>query len=55
MNIPVDQIIAYENGELDGDQIVELFQLIYDNEAFHWLQGSYGRMCQHLYNEGLIS
>ena len=55
MNIPLDQIIAYENGELDGDQIVELFQWVYDNRAFEWLQGHYGRMCENLYTEGLVS
>ena len=50
-----DLLIDYENGELDDDQVIELFQQIFDTKAYTWLQGHYGRTCEYLYNQGLIS
>ena len=38
----LDLILDYESDELDNDQIVELFQQIYDTKAHLWLQGHYG-------------
>jgi len=49
------QIIAFENGELDNDEIVALFQELCDSGLIYDLQGSYQRIAQQLVNEGLIS
>ena len=50
--MPIDQIIAYENGELSDDEIVELFQsLIYSGAAWT-LQGHYGRTAAALIDSG---
>ena len=49
------QIIAFENGELDDDQIVTLFQELCDSGLIYDLQGSYQQIAQQLVNEGLIT
>jgi len=49
------QIIAFENGELDNDEIVALFQELCDSGLIYDLQGSYQRIAQQLVNEGLIT
>jgi len=48
----IDKIIAYENGELDGGQIIELFQELINNGMAWTLQGSYGRMAKYLIDAG---
>lgn len=50
----LDNIIAYEQGDLDDEQALELFQHIYDEGHYTWLQGSYGRTLQVLLDRGLI-
>ena len=50
-----DLILAYESDELDNDQIVKLFQQIYDSKAYLWLQGHYERTLDHLIDSGLIN
>jgi hypothetical protein len=54
MNMTND-IIAYESGELDEEEIISLFQKLVDSGLAWRLQGSYGRMTQHLIEEGLIN
>ena len=49
------QIIAFENGELDNDEIIALFQELCDSGLIYDLQGSYQRIAQQLVNEGLIT
>ena len=49
-----DLILAYESDELDNNQIIELFQQIYDSKAYLWLQGHYERTLDHLIDSGLI-
>lgn len=50
----VDQIIAYESGELGAEETVELFsELVQDGTAWV-LQGSYGRQAQALIDQGLL-
>ena len=48
-------IIAYENGELDKDGIIALFQHLIDTRLAWSLQGSYGRMARTLIEAGYCS
>jgi hypothetical protein len=51
----LDKIIAFEEGELEEDEIIELFQhLVHTGMAWR-LQGSYGRLAHDLIDQGLIS
>ena len=49
----VDKIIAFEQGDLDEDGIIQLFQELIDSGLVWQLQGSYGRMARALIDEGL--
>jgi len=51
----VDQIIAYESGDLDADQTIELFSTLVDNGMAWTLQGHYGRTAQALIDQGYLS
>lgn len=51
----LDKIIAYENGELDDEATVELFQDLVTSGLAWQLQGSYGRMAAHLIQNGLVT
>ena len=48
----VDKIIAFEQGDLDEDGIIELFQELIDSGLAWQLQGSYGRMASSLIENG---
>lgn len=48
----LDQMIAWEQGELDGPETVELFQALIDNGMAWKLQGCYGRMATTLIAAG---
>ena len=50
----LDKIIAYEQGELDDVETVELFQALVDNGMAWNLQGSYGRQAKAFLEAGLI-
>lgn len=54
MMSPLYSIIAYEQGELDDEEIIELFQELHRTGLAYQLQGSYGRTAQHLLEQGLI-
>lgn len=47
-------IIAYESGELNDEQTIDLFQHLVDNGMAWQLQGSYGRTANDLLEAGLI-
>jgi hypothetical protein len=50
-----DLLFRYEIEGLDtDDEVITLFQQIYDSKAYTWLQGNYGRMLQQLIQEGYI-
>lgn len=51
----VDQIMAYEAGELDEEEMIEMFQEGIDSGLVWQLQGSYGRMAAALIEEGLCT
>lgn len=49
----VEDIIDYEEGRMDDDEVIAFFQdLINTGEAWR-LQGHYGRMAMTLINDGL--
>lgn len=50
----VSQIIAYENGELDEDSTIELFQSLVNSGLAWQLQGHYGRTAANLIRAGRV-
>lgn len=53
INMPnIFQLVKFEQGELDDDEIDELFQDGINNGWVWHLQGSYGRAAQQLINAG---
>ena len=48
----VQDIIDYENGDMDWDRIINMFQKLIDSGEAWTLQGSYGRMAQRLIDDG---
>ena len=51
----IDRMIAWENGELDGEQTCQLFQELIDSGLAWQLQGSYGRAANTLIQLGYCS
>lgn len=54
MNDLLDQIIAFENGELDQEGVVDLFQVLVNRGIVWQLQGFYGRTAVDLIEAGLV-
>ncbi len=50
----VSQIIAYENSELDEDEVIDLFRDLIRSGTIYHLQGHYGRTAQSFIDAGLI-
>lgn len=50
----LDMMMSYENGELDAEQTVELFQNLIDSGLIFNLQGHYMRVAKELVDAGLI-
>jgi len=48
----VDKIIAFEQGDLEFEAVIELFQELIDSGLVWQLQGSYGRTARALIDEG---
>lgn len=55
LNATIDKIIAFENGELDEGEMLDLFQQLIDNGTVWKLQGFYGRIAQHLIDAGRLT
>lgn len=51
--LDLDDVIAFENGELDEDQVVEMVQHLIDSGLIFELQGSYQRLAAELIKAGL--
>lgn len=51
----IPQIIDFENGELDDEEAIELFQELVNTGLAWTLQGHYGRTAEELIEKGLIS
>jgi hypothetical protein len=51
----VSGIMAYENGDLDHEGTIELFQALVNNGMAWTLQGSYGRTAKSLIDAGLVN
>ena len=48
-------IMAFEDGGLDDDEMIELFQHLVTTGLAWQLQGSYGRAAAALINAGLVT
>lgn len=48
----IDDMMAFENGDMPQDQIVPFFQDMIDSGIVWQLQGSYGRMAARLIESG---
>lgn len=48
-------IIAFEEGELEDDQVIELFQYLVDTGIAWQLQGVYGRTANDLIEAGVLT
>lgn len=51
----LDQMIAWEAGQLDPQSTLVLFQKLIDDGSVWKLQGAYGRMAQALIDAGYCS
>ena len=48
----INQVIAYEQGELDEEGIIDLFQELINSGLAWEMQGSYGRTAKALIDAG---
>lgn len=51
----VDQIIAFEEGKLDQDKVLALFQLLIDSNLAFQMKGSYEVFAKQLIEGGLCN
>ena len=51
----VNDIIAYENGDMQEEEMIQFFQGLIDSGAAWTLQGHYGRMAQNLIEDGVCT
>jgi len=50
----LDKIIAFEDGQLNDVEIVELFQEMINSGLVWELQGSYGRLAMGMIDQGYV-
>lgn len=53
--IDIGEIIKYENGELDEESTITLFQTLVDTGLAWTLQGHYGRTATALIDAGAVN
>ena len=53
--ININDIMSYENGEMEEEEVIEFFQGLIDNGMAWTLQGSYGRMAMRLVEYGFCT
>jgi hypothetical protein len=54
--LDTELLLRFEETGLDSDdEVITLFQQIYDTKAYQWLQGYYGRELDRLIDEGVIN
>ena len=53
--IDINEIIGYEQGDLNDIQILHMFSTMIKNESVWSLQGHYGRTASALIEEGFIT
>jgi len=51
----LDKIMAYEQGEMEEEEVIEFFQELVNSGLAWQLQGSYGRTAVAMIDEGLIT
>lgn len=54
-NVPVDDIIRYEQGDMSEDDMIVMFQKLVNSGLAWQLQGHYGRTATALINAGLVT
>lgn len=52
--VNMNDIVDYENGDMDWNRLVDFFQGLVDTGTAWTLQGHYGRMAQSLIDEGYV-
>lgn len=53
-HVTANELLAYEQGELEYDECVQLFQKLVNSGLAWKLQGAYGRTAQALLDNGII-
>lgn len=48
----LDKMMVYEDGRMDMDETIDLFQELINSSAVWTLKGSYGRMASYLIDIG---
>ena len=51
----INEIIAYESGELGPDDVIHFFGDLVSSGVIHGLQGSYQRTASDLIEQGILS
>ena len=50
----ITELMAFEDGSLDDDQVIDLFQRLVNSGLAWQLQGFYGRTANRLIEQGLV-